>query len=302
MNINTKVITPTSREHWLELRANYINSTEVSTLFGLNPYSSKFQLWHEKKSKVSIGIEENFRMKMGSLLEAPIAQAAADQNGWVIHPMKDYYCDDTLRIGSSMDYRIENPKAILEIKNVDSLVYKKKWSEFESTPMIELQVQHQMLLSGYDTAYICALVGGNELKIIERHASPEIQKDMLNRVSEFWKSIEDNEEPKIDYERDAELLIAINQMVDPGTFYSGPTDQLEKLVIKYKELGLAENKIKADKTSLKAQMMEIIGDKEKVKHEKFSISLSNIAEQSYTVNKKSYRDFRVFVRGKDENL
>lgn len=44
-------------------------------------------------------------------------------------------------------------------------------------------------------------------------------------------------------------------------------------------------------------MLEIIGDKEKVKHEKFSISLSNIKEQSYTVNKKSYRDFRVFLKG-----
>jgi len=286
-----------NKEHWLCLRMHDITSTDCAVLFGLSPYKTIFELWHEKKSKVSVDFIENNRMRWGSRLESVIAEGITSDKNWTVTPMKDYYRDEVNKLGSSFDYKIENENAILEIKNVDSLVYKNKWTEFEAPPHIELQLQHQMLVSGLNKAYICAFVGGNSFHVIERESNKDIHKAIIEKATAFWKSIDNNQEPKIDYERDAEFLIALNQLVDPGTLYDGPMDQLEKLVIEYKELGLAENKITADKKSLKAQMLEIIGDKEKVKHEKFSISLSNIKEQSYTVNKKSYRDFRVFLKG-----
>lgn len=295
MKINIK-----DKEHWLSLRREDITSTDCAVLFGLSPYKTEFELWHEKKSQISVDFTENNRMKWGSRLEAVIADGVAQDKDWQVTPMKDYCRDEVNKLGSSFDYYIENENAILEIKNVDSLVYKNKWNEFEAPTHIELQVQHQMLVSGLNKAYICAFVGGNDFHLIERRANEDIQKAIIEKSKEFWKSIDENIEPKIDFERDAEFLIALNQLVDPGTIYDGPTDQIEKLVIKYKELGLAENKIKADKTSLKAQILEIIGDKEKVKTDKFSISAGMIGPSAYTVERKGHRDFRVFIRGKDE--
>lgn len=291
-----------NKEHWLSLRTKDITSTDCAVLFGLSPYKTIFELWHEKKSEISMNFTENNRMKWGSRLEAVIAEGIAQDKGWTVTPMKDYHRDEVNKIGSSFDYYIENENAILEIKNVDSLVYKNKWTEFEAPTHIELQVQHQMLVSGLTKAYICAFVGGNDFHVIERQANEDIHKAIVEKSKEFWKSIEDNIEPKIDFERDAEFLIALNQLVDPGTIYDGPTDQIEKLVIKYKELGQAENKIKADKTSLKAQILEIIGDKEKVKSEKFSISAGMIGEKTVSYSTKPYRDFRVFTKGEKKDV
>ncbi len=256
-----------------------------------------WEMWNLKKSGVDVEFKSNSRVKWGSRLEAVIAEGIAQDRGWKIKPMKGYGLIKDLKLGSSFDFKIPSENAILEIKNVDSLVYKKKWDEFNAPNHIELQVQHQMLVSGLKKAYICAFVGGNDFHVIERYANQEIQNSILEKAAAFWKSIDDNIEPKIDYERDAEFLIALNQLVDPGTVYDGPVDQLEKLVTKYKELGLAENKIKADKTSLKAQMMEIIGDKEKVKSENFSISSGMIGEKTVNYTTKPYRDFRVFLKG-----
>ena len=45
-----KIINPKSFDHWLSLKSEDISSTESAALFGLSPYSSEFELYHEKLS------------------------------------------------------------------------------------------------------------------------------------------------------------------------------------------------------------------------------------------------------------
>jgi putative phage-type endonuclease len=174
---------PESEDHWLALRTQDITSTEISALFNLSPYSTYFELWHRKKEAVVVRLEENERMKWGSRLESAIAEGIAEDHGWIVRRMDEYIRDKDMRIGASFDFSIEEwkvgtatpeyEKGLLEIKNVDSLVFRDGWTQdedgdLEAPAHIELQVQQQLLLTGRPVVHIGALVGGNKVQMIER--------------------------------------------------------------------------------------------------------------------------------------
>lgn len=264
-------IKPKSKNHWLELRAEDITSTEVSCLFSLNPYMSPYELFHLKKNKQFQEVQENNRMKWGSRLEPAIALGIAEDYGWEdVKPMKDYWRIESLRLGSSFDFFIGDD-GILEIKNVDSRVFYTQWDENEAPAHIELQVQHQLLISGRKFAYIGALVGGNEICVIKRTASLPIQEQILKKVDEFWTSIKEGNEPPADFEKDAKFIQSLYQNVEDGKTIE-PNDRLKEIAQQYKEASDLEKAYYQKKQSLKAEALTIIGDAHKVKGDNFTIS------------------------------
>ena len=62
-----------NREEWLNYRQNGIGSSEVSTILGLNPWETPYQLWRRKKG-LDAPKTENEAMIMGHLLEDAVAQ------------------------------------------------------------------------------------------------------------------------------------------------------------------------------------------------------------------------------------
>ena len=122
--MNRKSIETKDKDHWLDLKSKDISSTEVAALFGLSPYLTKFELWHRKKTGSILSIEENERMKWGSRLEPAIAEGIGIDNGWDVAPFKNYMTIPELRLGSSFDYVIGSNESLLEIKNVDNLIFK----------------------------------------------------------------------------------------------------------------------------------------------------------------------------------
>ena len=326
--MNRKSTTPTTKEHWLQMRKRNLNSTEISALFDVNPYLTEFELWHQKKDDAMAPFEENERMIWGTLLEPAIAERAAMKMNWMHRPMKDYYELPDLRIGSSFDFRIVevNPEkstptkrwldtvATMEIKNVDYLQFYKKWvveetedgsdeSTIEAPPHIEIQVQVQMLVSGLKKVYICALVGGNDLKIIERQANPEMQQIILDRCAEFWKSIDENCQPAIDYNKDSSFLISLYGTAEQDSAKSIDdfeqkevlTDLVQSYINNRENAKLLEEK----KDRYKAQILEIIGDTHKVKGGEWSISAGNIDPVEIKAHVRSgRRDFRINKKSK----
>lgn len=295
MIVNTKIKIE-SKEQWLKLRTQVLTSTDCATLFNLSPYQTMFELWHKKKSGDIIAIEENQRMKWGNRLESAIAHGAAEEHGWKVSEMKDFYKIEDLKLGSSFDFHIENENAILEIKNVDGMIYRNNWSENEAPPHIELQVQFQMLVSGIDKAYICALVGGNDIALIERSVDDDIRTEILRRADAFWKSLETGVEPVPDYERDAEYIIKLNQFAEPNKVYDGDTMELLDIAKKYKDLGEIAKDAETKRKALKARCLEIIGDSEKVKSKEFSISAGIIGPKTVSYTTEPYRDFRITLK------
>jgi predicted phage-related endonuclease len=297
-----------TEEEWLQARSKDLTSSEVSALFGLNKYVSFFELWHAKKSGVPIPFEEEEYTTWGKRLESAIAAGVAEEKGWIIEPFKEYVRIPSLRIGSSFDFKMnkpmpkigeENYMTLLEIKNVNQFIFKEEWifdddtkEVLEAPTHIEIQTQHQMLVSGIDRAIIAALINGNKLILLERKADPEIQAAILEKCAAFWKSIDDNVEPEPDFKRDVDAIRRIYGYAEPGKVFEGDEAMLE-MVKEYYVLGEQIKFAEEQRDIIKGKILTEIGDAEKVVHSMFSITAGTVGPCHVEFDRKGFRMFRI---------
>jgi predicted phage-related endonuclease len=294
-----ETIIPKDKTDWLRHRLEDVTSTEVSSLFDISPYMTRFELWWRKKSKTIVELEPNQRMLWGTRLESAIAYGVAEDNGWKVAPMKQYMRLPQWRLGSSFDFSIE-PDGLLEIKNVDSLAYKDGWlingDSVEAPPFIELQIQNELLVSERKYVILAALIGGNRVVLIKREADPQIHEAIKSRVAAFWQSIDANQEPVPDFKADADFICKLAGYAEPGKVMNAG-DTLAAQVKLYKEWGEKATAAQEEKDAIKAQLLTLIGDAERVIGNGYTISASMKAPtlvEAYT--RKGYRDFRVYLK------
>jgi putative phage-type endonuclease len=309
--MNTReTITPTDEAHWLQMRTQDLTSTDIAALFGLSPYTTAFEVWHRKKSGQQPEFKQNDRMKWGTRLEEVVARGIAEDQGWAVQPMKDYMRLPELRLGSSFDFRILTPTAgqvgctgaskddtngILEIKTVDIRAFKQGWlvddDSIEAPAHIELQLQHQMLVSGLRWGYIGALVGGNDVRLIRREADQQVHLAIMQKAAAFWKSIDTNQPPSPVYPQDAAAVIAMHQHAEPGLVIEDAS--VMDLCEQYRALGEQAKTLEDERSTIKARLLERIGEAEKVRAGQFTISAGIMPGGPVSYERKSYRDFRV---------
>ena len=310
-------ITPTNEAHWHAMRAQDLTSTDVAALFGLSPYRTNFELWHEKKAGEPVRIKDNDRMRWGRRLEAVVAEGIAEERGWVVRPFKEYGRLADARLGSSFDFRIigtggffdppddaiiDQGDSILEIKTVDALAFKNGWTieddYVEAPPHIELQVQHQMLVSGLRRAYIGVLIGGNRIEVLEREADDQVHAGIIYAARKFWDSIERNEPPAPVMPDDADAVIRLNQHAEPGKLLDARGDErVAALVARYAELGKQAKVIDDERNTIKADLLTAIGDAEKVLLDGYSISAGFVGPAEIPAfTRQGYRNLRVTAK------
>lgn len=309
--MTVEIIQITSEAQWLGERKKDITSTEIPALYGLSPYKTEFELFHEKRDGVSVKFEANERMKWGNRLEAAIAHGAAEEMGWSIAPLKVYMRDPDLRMGSSFDFEIldsDNGKGILEVKNVDGLQYARNWLDdgagnIEAPEHIELQIQHQMELTGYEWTALCLLVGGNTLKIVLRKRDKEIGADIRKKIAEFWAKVDANAAPNPDYSADAEFIIKQLRGDSIDGLVAESTPQLDMLIERYHYLGQAIKEQTDIREATKAEILMAIGSASKVVSQLGTISCGTTKDSlgtqitadmvgTYYGARKGFRNFR----------
>jgi len=301
-------IHPESEEAWLGLRVNDLTSTDIAALFGLSPYKTHFELWHEKKACERGAFTDNTRAKWGRRLESTVAEGIAEDQGWVVRPMKEYMRIPDARLGCSFDFRVltdqhadHDDDAILEIKTVDFLAFRDGWliedGFIEAPPHIEIQVQHQMLVSGLRRAYIGVMVGGNRIEVIERIADDQVHAGIIAKAAEFWQSIDAGIAPDPVMPDDADAVIAMNQFAQPGKLMDARgNDELVALLAEYERIGKEGRKLDEERKVMKADLLQLIGDNEKVIADGFTISAGMVGPATVSYERDGYRAFRVFAK------
>ena len=314
---NVEIIPFTTEADWLAHRQRDVTSTESAALFGMSPYVTAFDLWHRKRSGTAPEFKQNDRMKWGNRLEAAIAHGIAEEQGWEIRPMKEYMRDPDARLGSSFDFVITSlgEPVHLEIKNVDYLAFRDGWIEhddgsIEAPEHIEMQVQHQMAVSGFKRAFIGAFIGGNRGVVIERERDEDVIRAIRHRVAEFWRTVDAGQEPEPVMPDDAQTLIRMNQYAQPGKVLDASSDEnIARLVDEYRQANAAKKNAEEDAEVAKARLLEAIGDAEKVLLPGYTISASMIADTPPTLitdemvgqtygGRKGYRNLRITAKKK----
>ena len=192
-----------SDAQWHELRRRNIGGSEVAALFGASPWMTEFTLWAEKAGITEHAVEENQKMRLGKYLEQYIALELAKELGWTVERSREYHLHPLVAgMGCTLDFDIVDHEwgpGICECKCVfDYADYMEHWSDDRAPPHIELQVQHQLAVTGRSWAAIAVLVmqTGTLMPAIIRRPIPEVIHDIEYQVTRFWKSIQDRQRPE----------------------------------------------------------------------------------------------------------
>jgi len=305
--VTVEILNPPDEKSWLALRKNDITSTESPALFGLSPYSTLFELYHTKRG-VDAGFPDNDRITWGQRLQDVIAAGIASDQGWTARRMDEYLRDPELRMGASYDFEVICPvrgKGVLEIKNVDSLIYKNEWiggDTPEAPSHIEIQHQHQLELArhhGYTWGCIAALVGGNSTKLIFREYDPKVGAALRASIEKFWAM---SEAPEPDYREDAEFISLLYKYVEPGKVLDlSDSAKATKVAAALNTLSEIKNNAERGCEALKAELLMMIGDAEKVTLDGFNISAGFVGPASIAYERSGYRTFRLTEKKKKES-
>lgn len=284
-----------SEADWLDARLRDLTSTECAALFGKSKYLTPYKLWYVKKNGIMKHGRNSERMEWGIRLQDAIAKGIADDHGFNITKMDEYIRIPELRMASSFDFRIGDD-TLLEIKNVGSDSFKQWWVFDDDTaaapPHIELQVQHQLAVSGFRLAYIGALIGGNKPILLRRERNEKLIAEIFERVAEFWASVDTGRAPEPDLEVDSANISEIYRLAVPGTVMEAD-DQIDDLIAQYRKLQESSSNIERAKDQVRAQLLMKIGDVERVRGSTYSINASTVKEKPISYVRSSYRQFKV---------
>lgn len=215
--------TSLDRDQWLEVRKGGIGSSDAAAAVGLHPYKSQLQLWMEKTGRdgglpVVDPNDDQSPMYWGTLLEPIVAAHYTKRTGHRVrrvnavlqHPEHPW-------MRANLDREVVGAPdvQILECKTA-GIHGSRLWRE--GVPeYVQLQVMHQLAVTGKQAADVAVLIGGQELQVfrIERDAAMIAQLIALEQ--QFWWYVEQDKEPPADGSDSAELALRSLYPRDSGT-------------------------------------------------------------------------------------
>lgn len=210
------------REQWLSVRKGGIGSSDAAAAVGLNPYKSALELWMEKTGrdenlpKVDPD-DESSPMYWGTLLEPIVAAHYTRRTGNKVrrvnavlqHPHEPWMLANLDReVLGAPDVQI------LECKTAGingARLWKDGVPEY-----VQLQVMHQLAVTGRQAADVAVLIGGQELRIHRIERDESLIGHLIELERQFWRSVELQQAPAADGSDSAELALRCLYPQDSG--------------------------------------------------------------------------------------
>lgn len=255
-------IMPRDDAHWLEMRDKVVTSTQVAALFGLSPYTTRFEMYQHHRNGIKLPFISNDRVEKGSRMEQYAAEEVARKEVWTVEPLKSFAMDAKRRIGSSFDYEAHTPDglALLEIKAVDFFRHRDLWVDDQAPEHIEVQLQWQMHVSGIHIGYIAAWTSVYEYTLYRREYDAEMCRAMEAAVAAFWSDVDAGNEPAPDFARDQAVIAAMFRSLRPQPADLTADEDMEALIARYEVSKAQEKEFAQQADAAKAEIHYRLGD------------------------------------------
>lgn len=248
-----------TEEEWLRLRKEGIGGSDVAAILGVSLYKSAMEIYLEKISD-DIAKIENESMYWGIILEDIIAKEFQKRTGYKVtnynfiirskkYPFMFANIDRLIYIDDEKEY------AILECKTANEF-QSKRWKDDEVPDEYYLQCQHYLAITGLNTAYIAALIGGNKFIYKKIQRDEELIKIMIEKEEEFWNNVVNRIPPQAVNTK--EIVKIYNEETKGKTIELDTVKEIEELEEIDEEIKTLEEK----KEMLKARIMEKMKDAE----------------------------------------
>ncbi|KQW61515.1 YqaJ viral recombinase family protein [Variovorax sp. Root411] len=250
-----------SRDEWLAVRKGGIGSSDAAAAVGLSPYKSPLELWMEKTGrdaplpKADPG-DETSPMYWGSLLEPIVAAHYTKRTGHKVrrinavlqHPREAWMLANVDReVIGVPDVQI------LECKTAGmngARLWKDGVPEY-----VQLQVHHQLCVTGKQAADVAVLICGQELQVHRIERDEALIAQLMNLERRFWGYVERDEAPPADGSDSADVALRCLYPRDTGQTVDLSGD-LEMAAV-FSDL-LAIRQVLATNVDLEAQLKQRI--------------------------------------------
>ena len=250
-----------NREQWLNVRKGGIGSSDAAAAVGLNPYKSQLELWMEKTGrddnlpKVD-PYDESSPMYWGTLLEPIVSAHYTRRTGNKVrrvnavwqHPYQPWMLANLDReVMGAPDVQI------LECKTAGingARLWKDGVPEY-----VQLQVMHQLAVTGHQAADVAVLIGGQELQVHRIERDESLISNLTELERQFWGYVERNEAPPADGSDSADLALRCLYPKDGGQVLDLSQDL--EMSAAFSDL-LAVRQVLSTHTQLEAQLKQRI--------------------------------------------
>ena len=193
------------RQAWLSIRQSGIGSSDAAAAVGLHPYKSQLELWMDKTGR-QVDIKEPSRdeqltspLHWGQVLEPIVADHYAQHTGHRVQRVNAIlqHVEHPWMLANLDREIVGNDEVqILECKTA-GIYGAKLWKE--GVPeYVQLQVMHQLAVTGQQAADVAVLLGGHELQIHRIERDEAMIDQLIALEAKFWEFVENDTPPSAD--------------------------------------------------------------------------------------------------------
>lgn len=184
---------------WLAARPLSIGASDTAKILGLSSMGSAFSTYLEKAEGLPTDNRYEQLTKWGSLLEPVVREEYQSVTGRTVQYDGAYAVakhPDIPWLTCTLDGRIE-PDAVYEGKT--AIAYSRSnWDDGVPLPY-QVQVQHQLFVTGRQWGSVACLIGGNDFRYYDIPRNDDfIIEVMLPTLEEFWHRVQTKTPPEID--------------------------------------------------------------------------------------------------------
>jgi putative phage-type endonuclease len=278
-----------NKPEWLKLRATGVTASDVPTVLGLNPWKTRYALWHEKRKGLD-GIFEDFdneSMYWGRKLEAPVAEAVAEKLGVELTTPDALYAHDTLPLLATPDRLIDGSIPV-EIKTTSDR-YRDQW-ENGLADYAHCQLAAQMIVLDAPYGYAACLVGGQRFYMHRIERDAVLDEQITAAVVEFWQQVESNTPPALDAGD-----LALVKEAHPDV--SDEVLELDEMGLMWiKTINTCKEEIArhtSHKQRAEAQLLEFLGNARGARGGSWEVARIARTRESYTTKPSTYVEMKI---------
>jgi putative phage-type endonuclease len=252
------------RRAWLRERRRGLGASDAAAVLGLSPYSNPFVVWLDKTGRLPLdhGAEEPEK-RWGRFLEGAIAEAFEEETGLrvidrelsVIHPEHSW-------LRATLDGRVTDGTAVLGVYEAKTTNGRDGTWRDGPPEWYVLQVQHQLLVTALDRAWLPVLIGGSDFEVHQVERDERVIALLLAYESAFWHDhVLAGVPPPLDSsERTGDALRSV--YARPGAESVELPDATAAIVDRYIASTARAKRAEADVQRAKNELMALLGEAE----------------------------------------
>lgn len=246
------------RQAFLERRKSGIGGSDVAAVLGVSKWKTPYQLWLDKTSD-TVTEKESELLHFGQVLEQVIADEYARRNNVkVLRRNQMYRHTEHPELIANIDRYIVGGK-ILECKTCNAFASAKFGEGGDEVPdEYLLQVQHYMHVTGYHSADLAVLIGGNEYRQFSLTYDADLAHYAADKCVAFWHDYVVPQVPPPATAND-DLVRYYNSKA--GATITA-TEEIAELVDEYKRIKAVEKDAKADLDAIATKIKLFAGENE----------------------------------------